>query len=83
METQFRTAELCERLKVLGYAKRNRIRMYGEELELTSNPVPYENGYAIEAVSRSSGKAKRVRIPLSVLQMIQRDLKAKEARKAA
>ena len=44
-------AEICERLKTLGYENRNRIRMYGEEFDLTSNPVPDENGGA-EGCSR-------------------------------
>jgi len=74
-----RDAELCERLKQLGYAHKNRIRIYGEEFDLTSNPVAEENGYAIEAVSRKSGEARRLRIPLSILQMINNDLAAKAA----
>jgi hypothetical protein len=66
-------AELCERLKALGYAHRNRIRMYGEEFDLTSNPMRDENGFGIEAISRKSGSARRLRIPLSILQMITKD----------
>jgi hypothetical protein len=69
-----RDAELSERLKALGYAHRNRIRMYGEEFDLTSNPIPDENGFAIDAISRKSGLARRLRIPLSILQMITKDL---------
>jgi hypothetical protein len=53
-----------------------RIRMYGEEFDLTSNPIPDENGFAIEAISRKSGVARRLRIPLSILQMITKDLAA-------
>ncbi len=79
-----RDTELCERLKSLGYAQRNRIRMYGEEFDLTSNPLPDENGFAIEAISRKSGIARRLRIPLSILQMINKDLAANAtSRKAA
>jgi hypothetical protein len=63
-------AELCERLKALGYAHRNRIRIDGEEFDLTSHPMRDENGFAIEAISRKSGIARRLRIPLSILQMI-------------
>jgi hypothetical protein len=50
--------------------------MYGEEFDLASDPIPQENGFAIEAVSRKSGQARRLRIPLSILQMITRDLAA-------
>jgi hypothetical protein len=71
-----RDKEVGERLKALGYARLNRIRMYGEEFDLASDPIPQENGFAIEAVSRKSGLARRVRIPLSILRMITKDLAA-------
>jgi hypothetical protein len=64
-----RESELCERLKVLGYANSGRIRLYGEEFDLTSNPFREDTGYAVEAVSRRSGQIRKLRIPLSVLQM--------------
>jgi hypothetical protein len=62
--------EICARLIALGYAKHKRIRMYGEEFDLTSDPVADENGFAVEAVSRKSGGTRKLRIPLSVLRMI-------------
>ena len=77
-----RDTELCDRLKTLGYAHHNRIRIYGEEFDLTSNPMADENGFAIEAVSRKSGQARKLRIPLSVLQMITNDLAATSRRAA-
>ena len=78
-----RDDELCERLKALGYAHRNRIRMYGEEFDLTSNPIADGNGFAIEAISRKSGNARRVRIPLSIVQMITKNLATSASRSAA
>jgi hypothetical protein len=69
-------AELCERLKALGYADRNRIRIYGEEFDLLSNPISDRHGVSIEAKSRKTGHARRLGIPLSILQMIKKDLKA-------
>ena len=71
-----RESEVCERLKALGYARLNRVRMYGEDFVLTSNPIQEDNGFAIEAISRKSGIARRLRIPLSILRMITRDLAA-------
>jgi hypothetical protein len=59
-----RDSELCERLKALGYERRKRIRMYGEEFDLTSNPIADGSGFAIEAISSKSGVARRLRIPL-------------------
>jgi hypothetical protein len=65
--------EFCERLKALGYAKHNRIRMYGEEFDLISNPIADEGGFVVEAVSRKFGNTRKLRIPLSILRMIARD----------
>ncbi len=67
-------SEVCERLKTLGYARRNLIRIYGEEFELTSNPMEDDNGFAVDAISRKSGEARRLQIPLSIVQMIRNDL---------
>lgn len=78
-----RHPELCERLKLLGYAHRNRIRIYGEDFDLTSNPIAEEDGFAIEAVSRKSGETRRLRIPLSVLQMVMNELAASPSQRAA
>ena len=78
-----RSDELRERLKALGYANRKRIRIYGEDFDLTSNPIADGNGFAIEAVSRKSGNAKVLRIPLPVLQMVSKDVAASASRGAA
>ena len=78
-----RNDEVCERLKALGYERRKTIRMYGEEFDLASNPVADGNGFAIEAISRKSGVARMLRIPLSILQMITNDLKATISSRAA
>jgi hypothetical protein len=79
-----RDTEMGERLQALGYTHPNRIRMYGEEFDLTSKPMPEENGFAIEAISRKSGLVRKLRIPMSILQMITKDLAASySARRAA
>jgi hypothetical protein len=76
-------AEICKRLKSLGYEERNRMRIYGEEFDLTSNPVPVERGYVIEAVSRRTGEARKLAIPLSVVHMVTKDLSSSDTRRAA
>jgi hypothetical protein len=78
-----RDSELCERLKALGYERRKRIRIYGEEFDLTSNPIADGSGFGIEAISRKSGVAKRLRISLLILQMISKDPTASTSRRAA
>lgn len=64
---------VCGRLIALGYAKQNRVRMYGDEFELISNPFVDENGFAVQAVSTRSGEIRLLRIPLSVLRAVTGD----------
>jgi len=67
-------ASLCERLKQLGYAKNNKLRMYGEEFDLLSDPREVENHLiVVDAMVRKSGTLRRLSIPLSVVQMIRND----------
>jgi hypothetical protein len=64
--------EICDRLKNIGYAMYNRIRMYGEEFEVISNPYPDGKGISVEAVSKRENRARVLRIPLPVLQTVTR-----------
>ncbi|HTJ87252.1 MAG TPA: hypothetical protein VL349_08340 [Terriglobales bacterium] len=70
---------VCERLKKFGYASERRIRLYGEELHLVSNPVAEETGYSVLAVAVRSGNLRHLRIPLSVVGMLERELEREEA----
>ncbi len=70
---------ICGRLIALGYAKQNRVRMYGEEFELISNPLVDENGFAVQAVSTRSGEMRLLRIPLSVLRAVTGDAQRSRA----
>jgi hypothetical protein len=64
--------EICDRLKKIGYAISARIRMYGEEFEVTSNPYPDGKGISVEAVSKRENRARVLRIPLPILQTVAR-----------
>ncbi len=70
-------SSLCERLKQLGYAKNQKLRMYGEEFDLLSDPHVIENQVVVvDAVVRKSGAMRRLSIPLSVVQMIRNETRA-------
>jgi hypothetical protein len=69
---------VCERLRALGYRSAKTIRLYGEEIHLLSDPAPHENGFAIEAITVRSSIVKRVRIPLSVVTMVEREIAARQ-----
>jgi len=61
--------DTCRKLISLGYARSSRIRLYGSEVELVSDPFPHrEGGIAVEAVEGAS-PARTIKLPLSVLQV--------------
>jgi hypothetical protein len=61
--------EICEKLKHLGYARSNHIRLYGEQFQLVSDPFPHETGIAIEVVKRDDKDPRTLKLPLPVLKM--------------
>lgn len=69
---------ICKRLKKFGYASELRMRLYGEELHLVSDPVADEEGYSVLAVTVKTGNLRHMRIPLSVVSMLERELEREE-----
>lgn len=65
---------ICLRLQELGYAREKDIRLYGEEFHLISDPVADGDGFAVEGISRSSVNVRRVRIPLSLVQTVRKEI---------
>ena len=61
--------ETCRKLISLGYARSNRVRLYGQEVQLISDPFPQEGGIAIEVVGRNESSSRTMKLPLSVLQI--------------
>jgi len=59
---------ICDRLKKMGYAESKRIRIYGEEIEVVSNPFPDGDGIAVRGISTREARVKIVKLPLSVWQ---------------
>ena len=72
------TDQLGEMVKRLGYARNNQVKLYGETFNLLSDPISAgENLIVVDGQETRSGQVKRVRIPLTVVNM------AKQQRKAA
>jgi hypothetical protein len=65
---------ICERLQELGYAREKHIRLYGEDFHLVSNPVPDGDGFAVEGITAKSGNIRRMRIPLSLIYTLKKEL---------
>jgi hypothetical protein len=64
--------EICDRLREMGYAQSKRIRIYGQEFEVVSNPFPQGTGVAVHAVSKKEPQARILPLPLPILQMVTR-----------
>jgi hypothetical protein len=61
-------SEICARVKHLGYAPSERIRVYGEEFEVVSDPFPEANGIAVHVTTRKDPSIRVLRLPATVLQ---------------
>jgi hypothetical protein len=83
MTSEEQNAAVCARLIALGYAQRSRVRMYGEEFELISNPFVDENSFAVQAVSARSGETRKLQIPLYVLRAVMLDVERSPGSDAA
>ncbi|HTW60052.1 MAG TPA: hypothetical protein VMD99_18150 [Terriglobales bacterium] len=61
---------LSDRLRRLGFASASRMRLYGEEFELVSDPIITEdNGVCVDAIEKKSRRPRRVRIPITIMNM--------------
>jgi hypothetical protein len=69
---------ICDRLRKLGFARERRIRLYGEEFRLVSNPTPDGDGFAVDGIARGSDDQRRIRVPLSLVVTIRHELEALE-----
>jgi hypothetical protein len=65
---------ICERLRELGYASERHVRLYGEEFYLVADPIPEGDGFAVEGIAHGTGKSRCIRIPLSIVHTLRREL---------
>ena len=58
------------RLQKLGFTLGTQMRLYGERFEIAGEPIIFsEKLVLVDAIEMESGKLKRVRIPLPILNM--------------
>lgn len=62
-------AETCRKLISLGYARSKQVRLYGQEIRLISDPFPAEDGISVDAIETGKTKTRRIKLPISVLQV--------------
>jgi len=65
---------VAERLRRMGYAQGNVVKVYGEEFELVSDPIDIRDQLVVvDAIEIKSGNLRRVRLPLSLLHMLRKE----------
>jgi hypothetical protein len=65
-------SRICAQVKHLGYAAARRIRLYGEEFEVVSDPFPEADGVAVHVTTKKDPSVRLLRIPMTVLQSAKR-----------
>jgi len=71
--TSYRThvrsfSDICAHVKDLGYATSRRIRLYGEEFEVVSDPFPEAGGISVQVTTKKDSAIRVLQIPAAVLQ---------------
>jgi hypothetical protein len=72
--------DTCRKLISLGYARSNRVRLYGQELQLISDPFPHrDGGIAVEVVAKSESASRTLKLPLTVVHVASKKLEKRTA----
>jgi hypothetical protein len=69
-------SEICARVKHLGYSVSKRVRLYGEDFDVVSDPFPDANGIAVRVTTKKDSKIRVLQIPSTVLQSIKRQVRS-------
>ena len=56
-------SDVCERLKNLGFRKANRLKLYGHELAILSDPILTDESAFVDLQDENSKQTRRVPIP--------------------
>jgi len=65
-------SEMCAHVKHLGYAVSGRIRLYGEEFEVVSDPFPEDDGIAVRVKTKTNSVIRVLQLPATVIQSVKR-----------
>ncbi len=63
-------AEVCAQIKKSGYAESQKVRIYGEEFEILSDPFPNEIGIAIRVRSRRTSQVRHLQLPATLIHRV-------------
>jgi CRISPR/Cas system CMR subunit Cmr4 (Cas7 group RAMP superfamily) len=60
---------LCGNLKRMGFTQDSQMRLYGQEFEVMSDPIVMADDVVfVDAIEKKTGRSRRVRIPLTIVQ---------------
>jgi hypothetical protein len=68
--------DACARIRHLGYVAFRRVRIYGEEFELLSDPFPERDRIAIRAKAKGDSATRILRLPVTIVQRPRTNVKA-------
>lgn len=72
-------AQVCADVKNLGYGASGRIRLYGEEFEVISDPFPEADGIAVRVKTRNDSRIRVLQLPATILQSVKGRRRVKSA----
>ncbi len=64
------TAEVCAQIKKFGYGMSQKIRIYGEEFDVLSDPFPNDVGIAIQVRSKRTAQTRVLQLPATVIHRV-------------
>jgi len=64
--------EMCANVKRMGYAASSRVRLYGEDFEVLSDPFPEAGGIAVQVKAKKDSRICVLRLPAIVLHGVRR-----------
>ena len=69
---------LGELVQRYGYAKKNKVKLYGKELELVSDPTTLEgDDVFVDAREQGTQQVRQVQVPRNVVEMAKRSARKK------
>ena len=66
-KVSFPPADVCARVKSFGYAASKKIRIYGEEFDVLSDPFASAGGIAIQVRSTRTSQTRVLQLPSTIV----------------
>ena len=72
-------SQICADVKNLGYGASRRIRLYGEDFEVFSDPFPEADGIAVRVKTNNDSGVLVLQLPSTILQSVRGRRRVKSA----